>query len=268
MAHQTFKNEDARPSTPWTSTNQPPMATTTGQEQPIWTINDNQQISYQPQNAPTISVVDCCGNVLMTPPANRNVDARNVLPPLPPLIEDTLVKEARQAQAGDTRQVVNSVQPLVSKDTRQVVNSSTPPTRNSPIGEELCRAFNKIWDKLNIARMEMVRDQGNQLCQAQQRYIKEWQNLEEYEFNPSQLMQNQISLMKYHKRIWFNITKNHSEQRASFAAKEEATFRQALDNLKKKDARDTARSLNDNITLLQLQHPAPNTLIYNPRFEN
>ena len=101
MAHQSFKNEDTRSptsSTPWTATNQPSMVTPTGQEQHIWTVDDNHQISYHPQNAPTISVVDCCGNVLMTPPANRNVDARNVLPPLLPLIEDALVKEARQAQ--------------------------------------------------------------------------------------------------------------------------------------------------------------------------
>ena len=89
--------------------------------------------------------------------------------------------------------------------------------------------------------MEMVRDQGDQLYQAQQRYIKEWQDLEGYEFSPTQLMQNQISLMKHHKRIWFDITKSHSEQRASFAAKEEATFRQTLDNLRKKDAKDAVR---------------------------
>ena len=235
MAHQTCKNEDVRPSAPWTPTNQPPMVTTTGQEQPIWIMDDNQQISYHPQNAPTISVVDCYGNVLMTPPVNRNVDARNVLPPRPPL------RKARQTQAGHTRQAVNSVQPQVIRETRQVTSSNTISARNSPIGEELCRAFNRNCDRLNVARMEMVRDQGDQLYQAQQRYIKEWQDLEEYELSPTQLMQNQISLMKHHKRIWFEITKSHSEQRASFAAKEEATFRQTLDNLRKKDAKDAVR---------------------------
>ena len=114
MAHQSCKNEDTRTptsSTPWTATNQPSMVTPTRREQPIWTVDDNQQMSYHTQNAPTISVVDCCGNGLTTPPANRNVDARNVLPPLPPL------RKARQAQAGDTRQVVNSVQPLIRMGT-------------------------------------------------------------------------------------------------------------------------------------------------------
>jgi len=272
MAHQSFKNENTQTTTSWAATNQPPMMASAGPEQPIWIVDDNNQMMYHPQNAPTISMVDCCGNILRTPPASiRNVDARNVLPPLPPLVEDALVNEARQIQGEDTRHIVNITQSTTNRDSRQVVNNSniTPSARNSPIGEELCRAFTKIWDKLNIARMEMVRDQGNQLQQAQQRYVKEWQNLEEYGFSATQLMQNQVSLMKYHKRIWFSITKNHSEQRASFVAKEEATFRQAMDNLRKKDARDTARSLNENISNLQLHnYSTQNTLVYNPRFGN
>ena len=59
--------------------------------------------------------------------------------------------------------------------------------------------------------------------------------LDSLELTQEQREHHQRSLEQHHKHIWYSITRNHSYQRINFEIQEELTFRQKLDEIRKRD---------------------------------
>ena len=95
--------------------------------------------------------------------------------------------------------------------------------------------FENLWTKVNQARKTMMQKQGEQLCQAHNKYISQAKELDSMELTPEQRQHHHKSLEQHHKHIWYSISKNQSLQRVNFVTQEEQMFRQKLDELRKQD---------------------------------
>ena len=129
-------------------------------------------------------------------------------------------------------------QTTVASDDLQVSSTSWEEITNiQPLDKDtdVTQVFEKLWATLNQARRTMIQRHIDQLCQAHNKYMNQARELDSLEFTPEQREHHQRSLEQHHKHIWYSITRNHSFQRINFVIQEELTFRQKLDEIRKKD---------------------------------
>ena len=131
-------------------------------------------------------------------------------------------------------------QTAATSDDLQITSTSWEDITNvQPLEKEkdadVTQIFEKLWTKLNQARRSMIQRHSDQLCQAHNKYMNQARELDSLEFTPEQREHHQRSLEQHHKHIWYSISRNHSFQRVNFVIQEELTFRQKLDEIRKKD---------------------------------
>ena len=129
-------------------------------------------------------------------------------------------------------------QTTVASDDLQVSSTSWEEITNiQPLDKDtdVTQVFEKLWATLNQARRTMIQRHSDQLCQAHNKYMNQARELDSLELTQEQREHHQRSLEQHHKHIWYSITRNHSYQRINFVIQEETTFRQKLDEIRKKD---------------------------------